>query len=169
MRCFLGIRVARVDPILRMQSLLDLQGIRKIPEDSLHITFIFFGEVDAAFTTRMCSILGEVTPQTPEIMTSGLIGFPNNRHSTVIALRLNSPGLLDLHSAMSEKIGYSENREYMPHISIARSRKPVNVESMLKKEEFSGVKVSAEKISLFKSDLLPTGAAYTELCSSQFI
>lgn len=113
-----------------------------------------------------------------EFSVGGVGAFPNTRRPRVLWVGVQAPQeLLALQSALeskAEKLGYSrEERPFAAHLTLGRvSRNTTNQEALQIGEALGAVKVgflglvSAQGVSLFKSDLQPTGSVYTCLFSA---
>lgn len=168
MRCFFGIPVDNPDAFAEVQNFLASQGIRMIPKQNLHITFIFLGEVSELFTQKMVGFMKTTALGHPTIKPDRIVGLPKDTKARVIALKLLSPDLVALYDQISREISFSEDRRYMPHITLARVRTQITMNSIGPyQEDLPQVKVS--RLALFESTLKPDGATYREIFSSQFM
>ena len=97
MRCFFGIPVDNPDAFAEVQNFLASQGIRMIPKQNLHITFIFLGEVSELFTQKMVGFMKTTALGHPTIKPDRIVGLPKDTKARVIALKLLSPDLVALY------------------------------------------------------------------------
>lgn len=166
MRCFFGIPVENSEDLAEAQNSLLSYGVRLIPRENLHITFIFLGEIGEHTVDRMCASLRSVSFKRPHVKTEKIIGLPHYKKARVIALKLDCPELTSYYNEFSKRVGFVESRKYLPHITLARSRKPVSIQPA---EVFLPDEIEVNRITLFRSILNSEGAIYNELCSSQLI
>lgn len=166
MRCFFGIPVENREELIPVQEKLVSSKIRLVRPENVHITFIFLGEIGESVVEKMCAALEKLSFRKPVVKTVGVIGLPQDRKARVIALRLSSPELESYYYEFSKSIGFSESRRYLPHITLARCKTPVQIkqENVELPDE-----IVVGRISLFKSTLTPEGPIYEELCHSQFM
>ena len=178
-RCFIGTDIP--DEIKNnleelYSDISKIQGrIRLIPLKNLHITLKFLGNTEENLIEKINSEIEDVLREIKnfEIEIKGVGLFKNIRNPRIIWV-----GFLDeekklsnlsreLNSRMS-KFGFEpENRDFKPHITIARikSIKDIqNLENVLSKyREFSFGKLEVKNITLYQSILEKTGAIYKML------
>lgn len=184
MRTFLAIEVS--DPLEQslareIQSLDDQlpnDSVRWIDADSIHLTMKFLGEVSPAELDAVRSKARELSSSS-EVMnlTVGDFGvFPNMNRPRVLWIGIREPtGELqrlksELEQGMEEMEFEPERRDFTPHLTVGRVQR--NVDRGLQ-EELTGAlqrvqvaelgEMAAEELTLFKSDLTPSGAVYTAL------
>ncbi len=166
MRIFFGIPVENRAELAPAQKALASTGIRLTKPENIHITFIFLGEVEEEVVGKMCESLTKVKLRKPTVKTGQIIGLPQDRKARVIALKLLSPELESFYYDFAKTIGFRESRRYMPHITLARCRKPVPVKTS---EIELPEEIEVDRMTLFRSTLTPEGPVYKELCKTQFI
>jgi RNA 2',3'-cyclic 3'-phosphodiesterase len=173
-----------LDEVMRQlrQRLQTLPGstVRWVPAGHIHLTLKFLGDVSLANLDMLKEMLQtEVKAQPPfEFSVGGLGAFPNAKSPRVVWVGVQAPPeLLILQRAIEstmEKLGYSrEERPFSPHLTLGRvSRNTTNPEAHQIGEALQAVKVGflglvyAQGVSLFKSDLRPTGSVYTCLLTA---
>lgn len=153
--------------------------VRWVSESNLHLTLKFLGEAEepkiAGFITSLKNHI--YNNSRFDFSVSGLGVFPNQREPRILWVGcLPCPELKQMASTI-EKIAREagfpeENRPFSPHLTIGRVVKdvrPVDLKPLgeaflsLSPAEFGMVTV--DHLTLYKSDLLPTGAKYTEIRS----
>jgi len=163
----------------RLQTLPE-DAVRWVPADKIHLTLKFLGDVSLVNLDMLKEILlTEVKAHPPfEFSVGGLGAFPNAKSPRVVWVGVQAPPeLLILQRAIEstmEKLGYSrEERPFSPHLTLGRvSRNTTNPEAHQIGEALQAVKVGflglvyAQGVSLFKSDLRPTGSVYTCLLTA---
>jgi len=110
-----------------------------------------------------------------KIQFSGSGVFPNPKRPRVIWIGLQAPvelkTLQHRLEAAAAKLGYPvEKRSFSPHLTIGRVKPNINSTGIQKIEKaLAETKIGSlgstqvESVHLFKSDLKPTGAIYTQL------
>jgi 2'-5' RNA ligase len=104
--------------------------------EKLHITTKFIGEWPADRLEEMKTTLSQVaSPDKIEIAIRGLDWFPNPRRPRVLFAGVDGgaelKSLADSTQQAVHSIGVpSEDREYSPHLTLARIRKPVPLDAV---------------------------------------
>ena len=149
--------------------------VRWVSSERIHLTLKFFGNInESRIEPIVKSIEGliQTTPPFP-LRVTGIGAFPHLRNPRVIWI-----GLLDEKDilipfqkrieAELEKIEFEpEGRPFQAHLTLGRVKSSrgrdelVNRMERYREEEFGAFRV--EKVTLFKSDLRPTGPIYTAL------
>ncbi|RPJ50159.1 MAG: RNA 2',3'-cyclic phosphodiesterase [Chloroflexi bacterium] len=153
------------------------RAVRWVPASNMHLTLKFLGEVSTGNLQALARVMqAEAIKHRRFEMTIGQLGaFPNVRRPRVIWVGTEAPGELSaLQKAIeaeTHKLGYPvEERPFSPHLTLGRisqNARPDEVTQVahalgeLKIGEIS--RMTVERIHLFRSDLLPTGAVYTSL------
>jgi RNA 2',3'-cyclic 3'-phosphodiesterase len=158
----------------RLQTLPE-DAVRWVPVENIHLTLKFLGEVSLPNLEMLKeTLLTEVKAYPPfEFNVGGVGAFPNVKRPRVVWVGVQAPPELStLQSAIEskmEKLGYGrEERPFSPHLTLGRVyRNTTNPEAYQIGEALQAVKVGflglvcAQGVSLFKSDLRPTGSVYT--------
>jgi RNA 2',3'-cyclic 3'-phosphodiesterase len=178
MRLFTAIEIP-ADIKGRLQDLAaHLRPLAKLswsPVENLHVTTKFIGEWPEDRLQVVKDTLAEVAvPRGFEIAVQGLGWFPNARNPKVFWAGIESgPELAALAKATESalaSIGVPvEDREYHPHLTLARRRNPVPIEGLRKTVE----SMPAPKLGSFhpSSFILYLSAAgkYTKLQEYPFV
>jgi 2'-5' RNA ligase len=181
MRLFIGLDLP-ADVIRRID---DLQSrlrprahIAWSPAANLHVTTKFVGEWPEARLEEMKRVLGKVTVPAPfEIRVTGLGFFPNARSPRVFWAGIEAPPQLpqlarDTDHATASLGLAKEARAYSPHLTLARIRTPVPLESLhaaigeLPSRDFGAF--LADRFFLYLSRPGPGGSVYTKLAEFPF-
>jgi len=147
-----------------------------VKPDNIHITLKFLGEVEENKISEIYEALKKcVSNQKPfDIEVMGTGGFPNLNRPRVIwvGLKKGSDELKNLAKSIDnelEKLGFrKEKRGFSPHLTIGRVKSIYNIHEfvkMMNSVEFKGDTFTADEILIMESDLKPTGAVYTKLCT----
>ncbi len=149
-------------------------ALRRTPEVSLHVTFAFLGSRDEAEVELAAGVVraaGGAAAPLMELLQP--VQRPPRGRARVFALPVFSAGGEQMQAEVSERLVEAglyepEKRPFWPHVTVARvrseGRKPVTVERPPGKlpealsEPFYGV-----RLTLYRSQLQPTGARYAPL------
>ncbi|MDQ0396305.1 RNA 2',3'-cyclic phosphodiesterase [Labrys monachus] len=103
-----------------------LPGARWIDVGNYHITLSFIGDIDDALARDIAEALDGVRRPSFEVTVQGLDAFGGARPKSVYARVLPSPALMELQAVQERllrRLGVPvENRQYTPHITLARLR-----------------------------------------------
>ena len=148
--------------------------LKLVEPENLHITLKFLGDVDEGRLERIFHAVREtlsgINPF--KIMLRGVGAFPSIRRPEVIWIGLGegADNLVRIMTALESslaKIGFPrEKREPVPHLTIARVKKPSKngISSLL--ESLSDVEIGFMEVSNVKvksSTLTPSGPIYRDL------
>jgi RNA 2',3'-cyclic 3'-phosphodiesterase len=147
--------------------------VRWIPEENLHITLQFLGEVDDAAVPQVVSALDIPFKQQPfTIDIDGLGAFPPSGPPRVfwLGVRGGSEELTSLHDEVAsamEPLGFPrEQRRYTGHLTIARVKEPGSrtvqtaVRRLLAELPAHAGQSQVRGVTLVRSRLSPKGASY---------
>lgn len=140
------------------------------PIDNWHITLRFLNSVDEVTYERFLAGLSEqdLGPSF-KLGLGGLGAFPNTRKATVfwIGVGRGSEALLDLANsadAAAADAGLdSEERPFVPHLTLSRIRPPENVTDFLEAASFGDIVWNCESLTVFESHLGSGPAHYEPL------
>ena len=99
------------------------EGLRAVPEASLHVTLVFLGATDPAEVARIWAAV-PAGPPAPQLAGSEVVALPRRR-PRVFALGLEDRGAraTELQRAIAAHLGEDEGRPWLPHVTLARVRK----------------------------------------------
>ena len=148
--------------------------LKWVHEKALHITLKFCGESPAGSAEVFSKSLGQILKNHgfPVFsLTSGFSGgLPSLSRMRTLYLSLEGEiqalsSLAEAAEEAGERSGIAgSSRPFLPHITLARARNPLN----LPREQlpvFPSITWPAERIVLMKSTLLPSGPVYSPLFS----
>jgi len=185
MRCFIAVPL---DNELR-KNVKEVQKKFKIVEnllkfvksENLHITVKFLGNVNKTQIERIKqNVRVALKNRGPfQIEIRGIGVFPSTNYVRVIWLGVENgrEELIKIMKSIDEKLeilGFKKEKEYIPHLTLARVKNVrINEKEKLKKliEELKNVRIGVMKVSslvLYKSELLPSGPIYSELFRWEF-
>jgi len=165
----------------KLQRQLEGYPVRWVTPGNIHLTLKFLGDVSEHNLSVLTHLLeGEVQTHPPFEFSVGQVGaFPDVRRPRVIWVGVEAPDeLFSLQRGIDQamaKLGYAhERRTYQPHLTlgrVARNASGAEVRAIghyIQKAHvgFLG-SVRATEVHLYRSDLEPTGPAYTRLFTSQ--
>jgi 2'-5' RNA ligase len=154
--------------------------IRWTNPESMHLTLKFFGNIFETDVERISQAVGKITaqaaPLTLEVKTVG--AFPNPKRPRVIWLGINGDveRLVRLQEEIDRELltkGFpKEDRPFKAHLTLGRIKSPGGIAGLedltAKADDYAAGSFTAHGLILFKSDLTPRGAVYTELVKFPF-
>jgi 2'-5' RNA ligase len=160
-----------------LQKALPKPLVRWVASQNLHLTLKFLGDVSPANLERLAEGLkAEAAAHEPfPISVGGLGAFPTPRQARVIWIGLQSPpafvALQRGVEAAAARLGYAaEERPFSPHLTIGRVGQNISTADLQRiRTALEATTVGAlgtvqvDAIQIFKSDLQPGGAVYTNL------
>lgn len=174
-------RTALADLQNRLKPLLPRHTVRWAVPQNIHLTLHFLGDVETTVVDKIAESLATeaVTHQAFALDLVGLGCFPNSRRPRIIWVGLGGETgpLIDLHRALGQRlnqaIGFTpETRPYAPHLTIGRVKKGLpqrqltQLGPILTREQAAVghlARLTVTQVSLFQSELTPTGPIYTPL------
>ncbi len=177
-RCFVAIELPdKVQHLLTgVQGSLreEIVGASWTRKGNFHLTLKFIGEVEDEKIAQIDSVLQRtLLSYKPFLIEVGGIGvFPSLDRPRVlwIGLKDGKADVSRLAGAINRgfvKIGIRNESRFHPHLTLARLRRPVNLESKIeffkKFDKVIGTELTVNQIALIKSELQRSGAVYTSL------
>jgi 2'-5' RNA ligase len=163
--CDLPREIERAVRTWQHKELASHDDLRVAP--TLHLTLAFLGSIDAAGVTDLERILGGITWSRVECRLKEPLFLPAHGKRRVVALELDDPagGLRRLQAEVSDGLAAEglyepEKRPWLPHVTVARFRRPGYPFSL------QNVNVGAfgvVRMVLYSSDLKPGGAVHSPL------
>jgi len=155
--------------------------IRWVPAKNIHLTIKFLGDIPINQLSSIEDILRSNAVKYPyfEIIVGDLGVFPSIQKPRVIWVGVEAPSeLKSLHKDIDAdlaQIGYEpENRPFSPHLTLGRTSKSIKpLDHRRLGEILSQLKIGIlgktliQSIYLYRSDLQPGGAIYTQLFSAE--
>ncbi len=146
------------------------EGVRWVPEENLHLTLKFLGDVDPDRIPKLIAAASAKLERVGgfELMLGGLGAFPNARRARVVWLGVQAGGpelarLARKLDAAAARIGVErERRPFRTHLTLGRLRQPAPL-------SLTGVPCPdakpffVEEVVLYESRLSPIGARYVPL------
>ncbi|MFG0289965.1 MAG: RNA 2',3'-cyclic phosphodiesterase [Rhodopirellula sp. JB044] len=105
-------------------------GVKWVPEDNLHLTLKFLGEVENIEIPKICDVAADVCEQFPpfELLFVGSGFLPDVDRARVLIARIEDPtdSLTAMVRMLEERyadLGFKrESRDYVPHLTLGRAR-----------------------------------------------
>ncbi|OYT31748.1 MAG: RNA 2',3'-cyclic phosphodiesterase [Thermofilum sp. ex4484_79] len=129
-RCFVSIDIedpALVSNIVNFQVELKKLGInmKLVERENLHITLKFLGEISPTLLKEVTKLLHIIKFQPFNVRIAGVGAFPNIGNARVVWLGVKEGAneLTMLQSIIDNnlvKLGFKKEKEYIPHVTIAR-------------------------------------------------
>jgi len=179
-RTFLSVPVpGQIKSIKKMfyTSLKDAPGsINWIRDPQLHLTLCFLGHTPESSINIVAKAVKKITSQFEpmELSINGTGCFPVSTRPRVLWLGVegNKQPLVSMVNQLKDSLntlGFPpEEKEYFPHITLARIRYPQkytpNIDLFLK-SSYDEIVFPVDRVQFFSSELLPNGAVYTILDS----
>jgi 2'-5' RNA ligase len=151
--------------------------LRWVPEDNLHITLWFLGDVEEPRATRLIGVLRQPFRTAPfTVRLAGLGAYPPSGSPRVIwqGVEEGREALQTLHAELAERlpaVGFEpERRPYSPHVSLARVKDVPRAEGTALRivlQTSTGAPDPApfdvDALTVFRSRTLPSGSEYDSL------
>ncbi len=169
MRLFLAVEVSEEvrEELGRLGRRLkgEFPSIKVVPPANLHITLRFFGEVE----DRVASLISSKLRGLPmggrfSVRLGKVGGFPSRFGARVVWVGLeNEERLADLSDRLDSLLGAApippRDKPFVAHITVARSRRPVNVEGF----SVRPLEFEIRRVVLYRSILAKPNAIYEPL------
>ncbi len=152
-------------------------GISWSKTENLHINLKFLGETTESQIDQIRQVVEQavsnIAPFVIELKGFGV--FPDNRLPRVLWIGID--GALDDLATLAERVGCAvvplgfpqEDRPFQPHLTVARVKKDHREVGRalgtlgVFTDPFLCGQLPVERVTLYKSDLRPSGAVYTKL------
>ena len=148
-----------------------LPEFRWVPEDNLHLTLRFIGDVDAELAERIVELLSPIRVELFILPVKQVGCFPRRGRPGIVWVGHDKghPRLFQLQKQIEDTLVAlgveAETRAYHPHVTIARTAraKPGAVKQFVRdNRNFETAPFKVEGFTLFSSKLSSEGAQYTE-------
>lgn len=174
----------RLDDVLQnYRAQLPNIPIRWVAANNIHLTLKFLGDVSLSNLSLLTDMLNkEISSHHQfDISVGGSGAFPNLHQPRVVWVGVEAPPeLTTIQNGIemtTARLGYSrEERAFSPHLTLGRVSRNASSQDVkaiasaidTTKVGFLGA-TCVEKVYLYRSDLQPTGAVYTQIFSSSLI
>ena len=144
-----------------------VDGVKWEKPEKLHVTLKFLGDVEQNRIKEISSLLFRATQNCASFqLSTTLFGtFPNLRNPKVLYAGLSQDKMManfqsSIEVGLSELGFESDNRKFMPHVTLGRVKKRIVLHNIpiLEKKKFN-----ITEIGLIRSELRPEGSVYTSV------
>jgi 2'-5' RNA ligase len=155
-------------------------ALRRVPRESLHVTLAFLGDRPLTVVEEIAEALDEAADRPVLLELGGPVGCPRQGRPRLVALPVLHGPVPGLERRLSEILAFErlyepEKRPFWPHVTVARvraegrgSRRPMRVEIPSGPSPTTGTGwFDGVRISLYRSELQPSGARYVPLAQVQ--
>lgn len=163
--------------VIRQLKPLTGDIVRWVPEQNIHITLKFLGDTSPANLEILKKIISnEASRYAPiALKVTNLGAFPNLRRPRVIWAGIEAPpSLAAIQRSIdteTQRLGYAtEERPFSPHLTLGRlshNATPEDIRKigdlLVKNSIAINASFTANTVTLFRSDLQPSGAMYTPI------
>ncbi len=161
-------------PLTRLQAGLDVG--RAVPEDNMHLTLAFLGDVNRAALAELALSLEGLALAPVELTLRGLDLFGGRKPGLVFAAAVATPELTRLHEKVvraARGAGIDLRRErFRPHVTIARLPRTLGPRDERRLADFLHLNgtfatppAMATSVTLYESHLRPEGPLHLPLAS----
>ncbi len=149
--------------------------VRWVRPENIHLTLKFLGDIKPAEIEAIDGVMADAVEGWPplRLTISGVGFFPGVNRPRVIWVGLGGEirVLLDLQADLDRRlaaIGFPlDKRPYKAHLTLGRIRQACRSDQfkqvLPRFSDWGDRQFTADRITLFRSDLKPSGAVYTEL------
>ena len=130
-------QIYQLDPFLKkLKKSFDQKeiNIKWSPLENMHVTLSFLGETELEKTSDLQSKISEVANEFSEfslkIRDLGAFDHFQKAQTVFVDVQRSQP-LLDLQSAVEQKLGLIPQTQYYPHMTLGRLRNPNSIESAI--------------------------------------
>jgi len=149
---------------------------RSYPAEKLHVTLEFLGSVTPATLGALWPVAARLASEQPAIDAhiEGIDAFPRLTRARVLVATISDPKghLAKLAAALeSAAAGHGvapEEREYRPHVTLARIKRPGNLQGWIERAALEPTAVRFDELRLYRSDVTAEGGRYTVLERAAF-
>lgn len=147
-------------------------------KEKLHLTLKFLGEIEENKLSELAAAVeetaGKIKSFSLQLEDAGV--FPDVKVAKVLWIDLKDEqgNLIELNKTLEkecERRGFKrENRNFKPHLTIARLREPKNSKELVEKylhKKFEPVNLEVSEIVIFQSALQSTGSVYNKIYTAQ--
>lgn len=182
MRCFIAIdidekiRSALSDLQQQLQNGADVKksDLKWVNPENMHLTLKFLGEIKDAKVAEVCNIVKAVAGRHKSFeLDVESVGHFGGKSAKVLWVGTGKGGenLLELQKDIEKSLALAgwpeETREFSGHLTLCRIRKPAaGVKLARMSEDYKDFKlgtIQADSVSVYQSQLKPTGPVYTVL------
>lgn len=174
MRSFIAVDVSQelVTPITAIQSQITEGRIKFVEQENLHFTLKFLGEITEKKAEDVSENLRKICSafEPFSIFLKGTGVFPSLAYVKVIWIGVESEEFYTLSNLVDSgmaKLGFRQERNLVPHLTVGRVKAPGNKARFREQiEALKNVEVgemTVQSVKLKKSELTRKGPIYTDI------
>lgn len=174
MRTFLALPIPdpTIDALLRVQSRLPTG--KSVPEDNLHLTLAYLGEVAEDILEILHDLLSAARLPAPHIAFTGLDTFAEMERGLTFAAVIPNDALTALQAKTAQLARQAgaelPRRRFRPHVTLTRANRQPKGPARDRLAAAIGTPIdipafTARALCLYNSNLSPTGARHEVLAS----
>ncbi len=166
MRAFIAIDIPAEQSILRMQKAINGK-VKLVEKENIHITLKFLGDIEEKSIEKIKRIVENCKTQKYFLSVKGVGFFPSEKYVKIIWLGVKDAGeterMMRCIDAHLSKIGFKKERSYVPHITVARAKGPIDIESLRVFQNVEFCKLEVKEVKIKKSTLTSKGPIYDDV------
>ncbi len=171
MRAFIAAEVQRFFDLDALVA--EIEGIprsRPVKTETLHMTFIFLGELDSASLNGIVLSLSGVQLRRFPLKIMGIGFFPDPHRARIAYLNVvSNPEIEEDYRLIRKSVGpgFDAKGQFVPHITIGRFRSPVNLAGLMEKYSWIRSDQEIREVGIFSSTLTLDGPVYRPIATFQ--
>ncbi len=173
MRIFIACSIPRFDDLQDLySSLKEFKSVRTVNTPEFHLTFRFFGELNEEEISRLLTEFRKLKLKKFILRISGLGCFPEPKKARILYMNVGVVEEILFNYDLIAKINIGkepEERAFVPHITVARSKRPNNLESIVKIFDHIHLEKTIDHMFVYQSILTASGPVYKMIEDVQLI
>ena len=169
MRCFVAVDISdSLKPeIVKVQKMIDYEGISMVPSSNLHITLKFLGDINEYEIHKIDELLKSIKYNEFTVDICSFGAFPNMNIPKILWLGLDSRELIVLAGIVENKLheqGFARSdKPFSAHLTIARIKQSIKIYNI---DSLRNVNIGRQVVSSFclkQSTFTPSDPVYTNI------
>lgn len=177
MRAFIAVETSEElkDKIAELQKKLEMEGVKLVERDNLHLTLHFLGEIDERMKEKVVDAMNKLNFRKFEMRCRGVGAFPSRNRMRVVWVGADAPELKEIHEQLGKELGKLgfKREEFSPHITLARVKFLKNknrlAEFINANSEVELGSCAVDRVLLKKSTLTPNGPIYENIHEAKLL
>ncbi len=133
---------------------------------NLHITMKFLGNINEKEKEEIVDMISSINQKQFTAKIANLDAFPSRTKAKILFFQVESSYLLEIYDFLQNNLKRTklaiDDKPFKSHITIARIKKPLNIEKFIKEIKLES-SFRADEITLFESVLTPQGPIYKNI------
>lgn len=144
---------------------LEIEGIKTIEEDKVHITLKFLGDVKSSMLGEIEKTLRSILFKRFKVKLRGIGVFPNEHYIRVVWIGCEGNELVDLAKKIDKSLGGMLKPEpFSAHLTIARVKRKIDLSEFLNKyKNVDFGEFEVDRFELKMSEIGKKGSGYSTL------